>query len=74
MRRLWAWLRPTLVQEVPEELAICEFVCTRPQCRLGDWERCELRRSYGDVEARAMEKEPSIPSPVYNKVPQRAVH
>jgi hypothetical protein len=74
MRRLWAWLRPMLVQEVPEEIAVCEFICAEPVCRVQDWQQCELWRSYQGIEAREIEADPSIPSPVYYKVPQRAVH
>lgn len=41
--RLGRWLRDQVVQEVPESLAVCEFDCDRPDCRTGDWERCERR-------------------------------
>ena len=54
MQKLWSRLRPMLVQEVPEELAVCEFVCAEPDCTVGDWETCELRRAYDDQDDRAV--------------------
>ncbi len=54
MQKLWSRLRPMLVQEVPEELAVCEFVCAEPNCMVGDWETCELRRAYDDQDDRAV--------------------
>lgn len=32
-----------LVQTVPEEIAICEFNCTKLQCSHSDWENCQRR-------------------------------
>ena len=64
MQKLWSRLRPILVQEVPEELAVCEFVCAEPNCTLGDWETCELRRAYEDNDeraARADSEQPALP-------------
>ncbi len=43
--RIKRWLRAQ-VQEVPESLAVCEFDCDRPDCRMGDWESCERRLRY----------------------------
>ena len=36
-------LRKLLVQEVPEELAVCMFECTVSQCTTRHWAACELR-------------------------------
>jgi hypothetical protein len=38
------WLLKNLIQEVPEELAICEFDCPNNECAVRDWAKCELRR------------------------------
>jgi hypothetical protein len=46
MRRLWNRVLPNLVQEVPDDLAVCEFLCCEPECRVSDWESCPLRRAY----------------------------
>lgn len=37
------WLKEPLVEEVPDELARCEFGCRRLDCRMGEWESCEKR-------------------------------
>jgi hypothetical protein len=44
--RLWRQLTAMIVQEVPDELAACEFCCREPDCRMGDWENCERRKAY----------------------------
>ncbi len=63
--RLGRWLRAQ-VQEVPESLAVCEFDCARPECRMGDWERCERRHK----------PEPFLgaPSPSPDHTPASAPH
>ncbi len=48
MRWIWhlrRWLR-SLVQEVPDSLAVCEFGCRETECCQGYWETCDRRRSY----------------------------
>ena len=47
----WQWVKG-LVQEVPEDVAVCEFECRKTTCLQGDWEACERRR-------RGMVKQPS---------------
>ena len=32
-----------LIQEVPEELSVCEFDCPYTECTVKDWVECELR-------------------------------
>lgn len=41
--RLWNWFRKGLIHDVPEDIAVCEFDCHKPQCRHGEWETCENR-------------------------------
>jgi hypothetical protein len=53
MQKLWNRLRPMLIQEVPEELAVCEFHCAHPNCTVGHWDVCELRRAYGEQHEQA---------------------
>jgi hypothetical protein len=36
-------LRAMLVQEVPEELSVCEFDCPVTRCTVSDWAECSLR-------------------------------
>lgn len=49
-RRLQQWIKDRMVQDVPEDIAACEFECRRTECRLGDWSTCEnrLRGMCGD--------------------------
>ncbi len=61
------WLRAQ-VQEVPEALAVCEFDCDRPDCRMGDWQSCERRLRY-EALARAYDDGAPAPGPE----PSRAV-
>jgi hypothetical protein len=37
------WLKAQLIQDVPEDIAACEFECRKIECRQGDWETCENR-------------------------------
>ena len=41
--RLRRWIRDRLIQDVPEDIAACEFECRRTECLQGDWETCEKR-------------------------------
>jgi hypothetical protein len=54
-----SWLRRLLernarrvVDDVPEEIAACEFECRKLDCREGDWKTCarRLRGISGDTE------------------------
>jgi hypothetical protein len=42
-RRLWRWTKQQIVQDVPDEDALCEFDCRKKQCSAGDWAKCENR-------------------------------
>jgi len=35
------------VQEVPEDVAVCEFDCRKGKCEQGEWEVCERRLTKG---------------------------
>lgn len=36
-------LSQKLVQEVPEDISVCEFGCPMTKCTTKDWKECELR-------------------------------
>jgi len=38
------WLRQRFIQEIPEELSVCEFDCPLKKCTARDWVKCELRQ------------------------------
>lgn len=40
---LWSSMLHLLVEDVPEELALCEFECRRCDCTWGQWLTCERR-------------------------------
>ena len=41
--RAWHFLVDQLIQDVPEEIAVCEFDCRETQCTLERWASCERR-------------------------------
>jgi len=45
----WSWqqLKEHLSEEVPEDIAICEFDCRKSQCLYGEWKSCQRRLSKG---------------------------
>jgi hypothetical protein len=43
LRRLWRRLSNELVQDVPEEIALCEFDCRKLQCTYEEWASCPRR-------------------------------
>jgi hypothetical protein len=46
MQAVLAWLRRQ-IETVPPEIAVCEFRCRKPQCRVADWEVCSSRTAFG---------------------------
>jgi hypothetical protein len=41
--RLWRWVEGQIAQEVPKDIALCEFDCRKEQCTMGEWQTCERR-------------------------------
>lgn len=41
--RLLQLFRSKVVQDVPEDIQLCEFECHKSQCTMRDWEKCEKR-------------------------------
>jgi hypothetical protein len=46
LKRIVGWAKNQLVTDVPEDVALCEFDCTRGQCTLDEWATCERRLSH----------------------------
>ena len=40
---LLARLESKIIQDVPLDIELCEYDCTKQQCRAGEWEDCERR-------------------------------
>jgi hypothetical protein len=51
LRKIWGWVAEQFVSDVPEDNALCEFDCRKPQCREGEWEDCtrRLQRAAGEL-------------------------
>lgn len=43
MAGFWQWIRNQIVQEVPIEIALCEFDCDKQQCTEEEWRTCPRR-------------------------------
>jgi hypothetical protein len=41
--RVLGWIRRQIVEEVPEDIAICEFGCHKSQCTMQEWLTCHRR-------------------------------
>jgi hypothetical protein len=44
LTRPWHWIKDQIVQDVPEDIGLCEYDCKKGQCTLGEWEACERRQ------------------------------
>jgi len=51
LQNIWDWVREQFAGWVPEDDALCEFDCRKPQCREGEWEICtrRLQRAAGEL-------------------------
>lgn len=59
MVRLCRWLL-SLIEEVPGDLATCEFDCSRTQCRYRDWEACTRAHRYTSLMMTGSRPEPVV--------------
>ncbi len=48
IRGIGEWFTGHLVQNVPEELSVCEYECDEPSCHIGKWALCEKVRRQPD--------------------------
>ena len=60
MQQLVEFVKRNIVDDVPEQIAICEFDCRKGQCRMGEWDACDrrIRNASGELfpDARSTEK------------------
>ena len=49
--RLLGWLCG-LIEDVPADIAACEYACRKPNCEMGEWEKCERRLFIAEEERR----------------------
>ena len=59
VRSVWAWLCRQVVEDVPADIALCEFDCPKSQCSDGAWETCE-RRLHNAAGELSPPKEPAV--------------
>jgi hypothetical protein len=45
--RAWRWISTQVVQDVPEDIMICEYDCRKAQCTMAEAECCEKRLQEG---------------------------
>jgi hypothetical protein len=43
-RPIWRWFVDGIVQDVPENVSLCEFDCRKQHCTFNEWAICERRR------------------------------
>jgi hypothetical protein len=43
LKRAAHWLCDQIIQDVPDEMARCEFQCSKLACSQGEWESCARR-------------------------------
>ncbi len=51
MHSFWRWISEKIVQDVPEDSAVCEFDCRKGQCDMSEWAHCDrrLRSAAGEL-------------------------
>ena len=68
LKSLGAWVKGEIVQDVPEDSALCEFDCQRDQCTHEEWDNYDRRKRAArgeimpmgvDIEMPEREKNPS---------------
>ena len=49
--KFWQALADQIICQVPQDDALCEFDCRRPQCDRREWENCprRLQRAAGEL-------------------------
>jgi len=47
LRQFWQWFKRQWINDVPEDIAMCEFDCRKGQCLYDEWESCERRITRG---------------------------
>ncbi len=58
-RRLWRFVTRQVIDDAPDDIAICEFDCRKGQCMQEEWATCERRSRKGSGELFPAEKPPS---------------
>jgi len=43
LSRISKWLKGAIIVNVPEDIALCEYDCSKEQCLQGEWKTCKRR-------------------------------
>jgi len=43
IERVQRWIADHIIQNVPEEVSVCEYECQEPNCHIAKWAMCEKR-------------------------------
>lgn len=46
---LWQRIKDRIVQDVPIEIASCEYDCRRHECLMNEWDSCPNRKWYVEL-------------------------
>ena len=51
LKRLANWVLNQIIQDVTEDIGLCEYDCRKGQCSQGEWATCErrLNRAKGEL-------------------------
>lgn len=44
--RVQRWFADHIIQNVPEEVSVCEYECQEPDCHIAKWAMCEKRLTH----------------------------
>lgn len=71
LRRFRRWVAARIVQEVPEDIAICAFDCKKGQCTDGEWAICDrrIKRAAGELWPNVGPQTPEQPLAVQQNQP-----
>ena len=45
MLNTWQWIKSEFIQEIPDDIALCEYDCRKEQCTQEEWLTCGRRVS-----------------------------
>ena len=65
LSRLWGAIENVVVQDIPDDVALCEFGCRKGECSHEEWASCSRRltKGAGELSPSATERGDSNRSP-----------
>ena len=59
LRGFFQEIRNQIIQDVPEDIGLCEFDCRTGQCTQDEWESCQRRLNRAEGELMPSPKDPA---------------